>query len=192
MYSIKLLEGTMKKVIIIIAVLIAAVLGLIGYSGFFYTVIITEKEIGPFTMVLKKHTGSYYKTGATFDEVEAVLKKAVDTKKLKAVGLYYDDPAKVKKDQLRSECGFIVDKADLEKIGTLPESFITKDFKKTLSAVGEFPLKSFLSYMIGPARVYPKFGEYSKGKKFTTNYSMEIYDNQSKKILYCMPIEESK
>ncbi len=182
----------MKKVIIIIAVLIAAVLGLIGYSGFFYTVTITEKEIGPFTMVLKKHTGSYYKTGATFDEVEAVLKKAVDTKKLKAVGLYYDDPAKVKEDQLRSECGFIVNKADLEKIGTLPESFITKDFKKTLSAVGEFPLKSFLSYMIGPARVYPKFGEYSKGKKFTTDYSMEIYDNQSKKILYCMPIEKSK
>jgi hypothetical protein len=178
----------MKKVIIIIAVLIAVILGFIGYSGIFSSVTISEKEIGPFTMVLKKHTGSYYKTGAVFDEVEGILKKTVDTKKLKAAGLYYDDPAKVKKEQLRSECGFIVDRADLDKIGTLPEGLIIKDFKKTRCAVSEFPLKSFLSYMIGPAKVYPKFTEYGKGKKLASDYSLEIYDNQSKKILYCMPL----
>jgi hypothetical protein len=182
----------MKKVIIIIAVLIAVIFGVIGYSGFFYSATIGEKEIGPFTMVLKKHSGSYYKTGAVFDEVEGILKKTVDTKKLKAVGLYYDDPAKVKEDQLRSECGFIVDRADLDKIGALPEGLIIKDFKKTMCAVGEFPLKTFLSYMIGPARVYPKFTEYEKGKKLASGYSMEIYDHQSKKILYCMPVRGSK
>ncbi len=61
-----------------------------------------------------------------------------------------------------------------------------------MCAVGEFPLKSFLSYIIGPARVYPKFTEYEKGKKLASGYSMEIYDHQSKKILYCMPIGGSK
>jgi hypothetical protein len=182
----------MKKVIIILAVLIVAILGFIVYSGFFYSVTIAEKEMGPFTMLLKKHTGSYYKTGATFDNVEGFLKKTVDTKKLKAVGLYYDDPAKVKKDQLRSECGFIIDRAELDKIGALPEGLIIKDFKKTLCAVGEFPLKSFLSYMLGPVRVYPKFADYGTLKKFTGDYSMEIYDNQSKKILYCMAIGKTK
>lgn len=182
----------MKKAIIIIAVIIAALLGLAGYSGLFYTVTIAEKEIGPFTMVLKKHTGSYYKTGAVFDEVEAVLKKTVDTKKRKAVGLYYDDPAKVKEELLRSECGFIVDKADLEKIGTLPQGLITKDFKKSLCAVGEFPLKTFLSYMIGPARVYPKIEEFGKKRKLTGDFGMEIYVHQYGKILYCMPIGVSK
>lgn len=182
----------MKKIIIILAVLIVAILAFTGYSGFFHSVTITEKEIGPFTMLLKKHTGSYYKTGAVFDEVEGFLKKTVDTKKLKAVGLYYDDPEKVKKDQLRSECGFIIDRSDLDKIGALPEGFMIRDYKKTLCAVGEFPLKSFLSYMFGPARVYPKFADYGKLKKFTADYSLEIYDNQSKKILYCMSIENIK
>jgi hypothetical protein len=182
----------MKKVIIIIAVIIVAVLGLVGYSGFFHTVTIAEKEIGPFTMVLKKHTGSYYKTGAVFDEVETALKKSVDTKKLKAVGLYYDDPAKVKEEQLRSECGFILDRADLEKMKALPEGLIVKDFKKTLCAVGEFPLKTFLSYMVGPARVYPKIEEFGKKRKLTGDFGMEIYDHQSGTIFYCMPIETSR
>jgi hypothetical protein len=182
----------MKKVIIILVVLIFAILAFIGYSGLFYTVPIVEKEVGPFTMILKKHTGSYYKAKATFEEVEAVLKKNIDTKKLKAVGLYYDDPAKVKEDKLRSECGFIIDKTDVAKIGALPEGLIVKEFKKTLCAVGEFPLKSFLSYMIGPARVYPKFAEYGKKKKFTSDFSMEIYDTRSASIVYCMTIGISK
>ncbi|MBP7734928.1 MAG: GyrI-like domain-containing protein [Spirochaetes bacterium] len=180
----------MKKVIIILAVLIVAILVLIGYSGFFTTVTITEKEIGPFTMVLKKHTGSYYKTGAIFDEVEAVLKKKLDTKKLKGVGLYYDDPAKVKEDQLRSECGFIVEKADIEKLGAMPEELLIKDFDKTQCAVAEFPIRTFLSYMIGPSRVYPKLAEYGKKKAFAGDFGMEIYDNQSKTITYCMPVKK--
>jgi hypothetical protein len=180
----------MKKVIIILAVLVFVILILIGYSGFFATVTIAEKEIGPFTMVLKKNTGSYYKTGAVFDQVEAVLKKKLDTKKLKGVGLYYDDPAKIKEDQLRSECGFIVEKADLEKLGATPEGMIIKDFDKTHCAVAEFPIRTFLSYMIGPSRVYPKLAEYGKKKPFTGDFGMEIYDNQSKTITYCMPVKK--
>ncbi len=120
----------MKKVIIILVVLAVALLGFIGYSGMFSSVTITEKEMGPFTMVLKKHTGSYYKTGAVFDEVEGILKKTIDTKKLKAVGLYYDDPAKVKEEQLRSECGFIVDKVDIDKIGAIARKPYHQGFQK--------------------------------------------------------------
>ncbi len=180
----------MKKVIIILAVLLAVILILVGYSGFFSTVAIAEKEIGPFTMVLKKHTGSYYKTGKVFEEVEAVLQKRLDTKKLRAVGLYYDDPAKVKEEQLRSECGFIVEKADIDKLGALPEYLIIKDFDKTPCAVAEFPIRTFLSYMIGPARVYPKLAEYGKKKPFSGDFSIEIYDNQSKRITYCMAVKK--
>ncbi len=180
----------MKKVIIILAVLIVAIIAFVGYSGFFHTVTIGEKEIGPFTMILKKHTGSYYKTGAVFDEVNAVLKKRIDTKKLKGVGLYYDDPAKVKEEQLRSECGFIVEKTDLEKIGAVSENLIIKDFDKTPCAVAEFPIRTFLSYMIGPSRVYPKMAEYGKKKNLNGDFGVEIYDNQSKTITYCMPVKK--
>lgn len=178
----------MKKVLIFIGVLGVLAFAFIAYSGAFTTVAITEKELGPYTMVLMKHKGSYYKTKAVFDEVDAVLKKSIDTKKLLAVGLYYDDPAKVKEEELRSECGFIIEKGDLDKIGTLKDGLIIKEVKRSLYAVGEFPLKTFLSYMIGPMKAYPQLTVYGKGKKFTGDFGMEIYDMKEKKILYCMPM----
>ncbi|HOD14766.1 MAG TPA: GyrI-like domain-containing protein [Spirochaetota bacterium] len=178
----------MKKALIITGVLVAALFAFIAYSGLFYSVTITEKEMGPFTMILKKHAGSYYKTGAVFNEVEAALKKNMDTKKLKAVGLYYDDPDKVKEEELRSECGFIIEKGDMAKIGALESGLFIKEFEKTSCAVGEFPLKSFLSYMMGPSKAYPALASYIKGKKISGDFGMEIYDLQSKKIFYCMPV----
>jgi hypothetical protein len=182
----------MKKALIIVGVLVAALFVFIAYSGLFYSMTVSEKKIGPFTMVLKKHAGSYYKTGVVFDEVETALKKTIDTKKLKAVGLYYDDPAKVKERELRSECGFIVEKGDLVKIGVLESGLVIKEFEKTTCAVGEFPLKTFLSYMIGPSKAYPKLAMFTKGKTFSAEFGMEIYDSQSKIIQYCMPMKKTE
>ena len=108
------------------------------------------------------------------------------------MGLYYDDPVKVKEEQLRSECGFIIEKNDLEKIGALKDGSLVKDFKKTRCAVGEFPLKSFLSYMIGPSKAYPKLAEFSKEKTFSADFGMEIYDQDKKLIQYCMPLKEAE
>lgn len=182
----------MKKALIIVGVLVAVLFAFVAYSGLFYTVTVTEKEIGPFTMVLKKHSGSYYKTGAVFDEVETALKKTMEGKKLKAVGLYYDDPAQIKEEELRSECGFIIEKGDLKKIGALKSGLFVKDFEKTTCAVGEFPLKSFLSYMLGPSKAYPALAAYGKLKKLSGDFGMEIYDMQSKKILYCMQTDTAE
>ncbi len=182
----------MKKAVIILLVLAAVIAVVIGYSGVFSPVAISEKEIGPFTMILEKHKGSYYQTGEIIAKVDAELKKVMDTAKLNGIALYYDNPAKVKKEDLRSECGVILEKGDLAKIGSLRTVFIIKDFRKTLCIVGEFPIRTFLSYMIGPARVYPKIREYAESKKYKTEYSIEIYDMQSKKILYCMPVIEQK
>ena len=178
----------MKKALIIIVVLVIGLAIFVIFSGAFHSVTIAEKEMGPFTMVLKKHTGSYAKTAPVFDQVSAVLKTSIDTKKLKGVGLYYDDPAKVKKELLRSECGFIIDDADAGKIGILPDGFKITKFKKTRCAVGEFPLKTFLSYMIGPFRAYPKLSEFIKGKAMEADYGLEIYDTEHGIILYCMPL----
>ena len=182
----------MKKALIIIAFLAAVALGLVLYSGICYSVSVTEKEIGPYAMVLKKHIGSYYKTGSVFEEVGEVLGKKIDIKTLKGAGLYYDDPAKVKEEELRSECGFIVSSADLGKIGALDEGLFVRDFQKKVCATCEFPIKTYLSYMIGPSKVYPVLGEYLKGKTTDGDFGLEIYDMQEKKIIYCMPIKAEK
>ncbi|TFH43296.1 MAG: hypothetical protein E4G96_01515, partial [Chrysiogenales bacterium] len=154
----------MKKTLIVIAALAIGLFGFIAYSGIFHTVTVSEKAIGPFTMVLKAHKGSYYGTGDVFKEVAKSLNAFIDPEKLLAVGIYYDDPAKVKAEELRSECGFILGRDDLTKIVSLRKSFIIKAFPKTTCMVGEFPIKTPLSYMIGPSRAYPKLSEYIQEK----------------------------
>jgi hypothetical protein len=178
----------MKKAIIVPVLLIIAAFGVFAYSGLFDSVSVSEKEIGPFTMVLKKHTGSYYKTGKIFEEVDASLKKTMDTGNLRAVGIYYDDPAKVKTEDLRSECGFIMERAALGRLDLKKEGLIYKEFKATLCVTSEFPIRTFLSYMIGPSRVYSKIDGYADSKKYKADYGMEIYDMKEKKILYFMPV----
>jgi hypothetical protein len=178
----------MKKAIIAVAVLLAGVFVLVAYSGLFRSVEVSERSIGPFTMVLKAHRGSYYETQKIFKEVNDSLAKAIDTKKLKGVGIYYDDPAKVKKEDLRSECGYIVDERDLGKIIPLKNGLIIREFKETRCVTGEFPIKTFLSYVFGPSKAYPKLSRHLEEKKYTADYAIEIYDMQSRVITYGMPL----
>jgi hypothetical protein len=182
----------MKKALFFLAMLVIFAIIFVGYSGFFYSPEISEKRIGPFTMVLMEHRGSYYDAQDTFDQVNAILSKVLNTGTLTGIGLYYDDPAKVKEEDLRSDCGFILDRSELDRLGALKKRLIIRELKKTTCVTGEFPIKNFLSYMTGPARVYPKMGEYIKAKKLRTSYGIELYDMGSKKIIYCMPVVEEK
>ncbi len=178
----------MKKTAIVLAVVAVAIFAFVAYSGIFYSVTVEEREVGPYTMILKAHKGSYYGTAKVFEEVAGALKAHLDTEKLVGVGIYYDDPAKVKAEELRSECGFIIEGGDLPKIASLRGSYIIKNFPKTTCLACDFPVRTPLAYMLGPSRAYPKIGEYVEEKKYTTEYGMEIYDNAQKKITYCMPI----
>ncbi len=178
----------MKKTAIVLAVVAVAIFAFVAYSGIFYSVTVEEKEIGPHTMILKAHKGSYYETTKVFEEVSGALKAHLDTEKLAGVGIYYDDPAKVKAEELRSECGFIIEARDLPKIAPLRGSYIIKNFPKTNCVACEFPVRTPLAYMLGPSRAYPKIGEYIEEKGYATEYGMEIYDNGQKTITYCMPV----
>ncbi|MBN2080513.1 MAG: GyrI-like domain-containing protein [Spirochaetes bacterium] len=178
----------MKKTGIVLAVVAVAIFAFVAYSGIFYSVTVEEREVGPYTMILKAHRGSYYGTAKVFEEVTGALKAHLDTDKLVGVGIYYDDPAQVKAEELRSECGFIIEARDLPKIAPLRGSFIIKNFPKTNCVACDFPVRTPLAYMLGPSRAYPKLGEYIEEKKYTAEYGMEIYYNSEKKITYCMPV----
>jgi hypothetical protein len=44
--------------------------------------------------------------------------------------------------------------------------------------------------MIGPMKVYPKFTQYMKEKKYKPVLSFEIYDMSKKKIIFVMQYSE--
>ena len=59
-------------------------------------------------------------------------------------------------------------------------------FHKNPTIESEIFLGSPETVMVSKA--YPALASYSKGKKISGDFGMEIYDLQSRKIFYCMPV----
>ena len=186
----------MKKFIkislIILAVFVAAILGVLYYHDFFTSPKLVEKEMGPYTFATKRYVGPYYETGPTMDEVDSFLRE-MGVESTKGVGLYYDDPDKVAASELRSDVGNVLEGVDEETLSKIKEKFNVIEFEKANSAVVEFPIKSMLSYMIAPMKTYPVISNHwlEKGYRedIEDSFAIEIYDIPAKVSTYIMPIK---
>lgn len=175
----------MKKILIIIAAIVAlgvvSIVGFIGYMGLFSEVTVVEKNMGPYVMVYDSFVGPYQDTAAVFDKVyKAMEEKGISTEL--GIGVYYDDPAKVPADKLRSDCGVVLPQKNMDRLEELKQTFKVKTLKAAPSLVVDFPIKNSLSYMMGPIKAYPALSKHveSKGKTFDTTY--ELYDVPKSKI----------
>lgn len=180
----------MKAILAILALLILAIIGILAYHGFFSTPRVTEKEIGPYTVATKRFMGSYYKVGPTMTEVDNGLKE-IGIKATKGVGLFWDDPAKVAENKLRSDVGNILENVDAETLNKIKAKYEIKEIGRIRAVVVEYSMKSMLSYMIAPMKVYPAISKYWNEKgypKDLESFSLEIYDLPGKTTLYIMPI----
>jgi hypothetical protein len=113
----------------------------------------------------------------------------------KGVGLFYDNPAKVPESQRRSAVGNVflegVDELTLEKIKDKLEVI---EIKHSRAVVVEYPIKTPLSYMLAPMKVYQEINRYWTNKGYPPetegSFSIEIYDVPSKVTTYIMPIPD--
>jgi len=166
----------------------AVILFTLLFHDFFNKPKIEEKEVGPFKAVVKRFIGSYYKVGPTMTEVDGYLRK-IGLSSTKGIGIYYDNPGKTSQDKLRSDVGDIIGQVGEPVIKKIRQKYEVKEIERQKAAVVTYPIKSFLSYMLGPMKVYPAIDEYFR-KNGYSNYSfaIEIYDIANKKILYMMPV----
>jgi len=172
--------------------LIIVILVILAYHDFFKTPKIEEKEVGPFTIAVKRYIGSYYKVGPTMNEVDKLLRD-IGLKPTRGVGLYYDDPAKKDQNKLRSDVGDMIGRVDEKTLEKIKEKLTVKEIEKQRAVVVTFPIKSPLSYMIGPMKVYPAITKYFKEKGYpeyseSKGYGMEIYNIPNKVTLYIIPL----
>ncbi|MBU2523893.1 GyrI-like domain-containing protein [Patescibacteria group bacterium] len=182
----------MKKALKIFAIIILVIaIGLAAtalYHGMFSNLTVEVKEMGPYKMIYAPHQGSYYKVGEVSDKLYTdMVANGVESDI--GIGVYYDDPAKVEESDLRSEIGILVDEKPEDK---LIEQYEYKEIAQAKSAVIEFPIKSTLSYMFAPAKVYPAFVKYGEENNIEWNEelgSIEIYDIPAKKIIYIMAVK---
>lgn len=138
----------------------------------------------------EEFTGAYKDTGPVFDRVyKALQKEGINT--TRGLGIYFDDPRKVAEEKLRSHCGSIIEEKDLPKFEKVKAKFKVVTIKKSKSVFVEFPIKTALSYMVGPMKCYPALSKYVKEKGYgMSGNAYELYDMPAKKTFYVFPIKE--
>ncbi|MDD5457395.1 MAG: GyrI-like domain-containing protein [Candidatus Margulisbacteria bacterium] len=179
----------LRMLLTVIAVLFILYFLVLAYHGMFGKVKVTEKQMGPFTIVYESYTGDYKNTGKIFMKVYKDLEK-VGIKTINSIGIYYDNPDLVAKDKLRSDLGCVLEEKDLAKAEELKTKFKVMVIEKKDAVVAEFPLKSPLSFMLAPIKAYPVLEKYLQDKNLQPVRMYEFYDMKNKKILITAEVQK--
>jgi effector-binding domain-containing protein len=181
-------EEVMKLIASVLGVLIILIVVTLSYYGLFSGISIAEKEMGGFWLLYEKHIGDYKEVGQVMDKMYARLLGEDAIEATRGFGLYYDDPKKVKKENLRSVVGCILDKQDENRIDYLKKNYKIKYYPASKSVVAEFPFKGTLSIFLGIFKVYPRLAEYITQHNYPPGPIMEIYDTPNETIFYVASI----
>jgi hypothetical protein len=176
------------KIVVLILIGILAVLPFVLYRlNVFTAVPVSEREVGPFLLVYKKHIGDYREAGKVTDEVYYDLRDKYSIDTTKGFGLYYDNPKETPTDQMRSILGVIVEGRSAQELGEVSEKYGVVEFSKTKAVVAEFPFKGPMSIMVGVFKVYPKLNAYIEQRGLPQSPIFEIYDQPNQRLTYISP-----
>jgi hypothetical protein len=175
----------LKIIGIVLCVLVVLILGFLAWAGMFASVKAVEQEMGPYTMAYDSFVGPYKDTGMIFQKVDQSLRKDGIVAS-RGIGIYYDDPQSVPANQLRSECGSIIEDKNLAALEKVKANYKIKTVAKSACLVVEFPARTMMAYMIGPMKAYPVLTAAAKAKSLRPSLMYEIYDMPGKKIFYVM------
>lgn len=173
----------MKKMLYIIVLIIVALL-FGSYYGGFYNIKMRTERVGGEMIVYKMVTGGYKQTSSVTNEVYDYLFNEFKIETCKGIGIFYDNPKNVRKEDLRSGIGCIIEPEDLNKLDTTHCKYEIKQLPYSQSVVTEFPYRGVLLIFIGLSRVYPKPDKYAKMHNLPDTPVVEIYDIPNKQIIY--------
>ncbi|QZY53781.1 GyrI-like domain-containing protein [Crassaminicella profunda] len=179
--------SVLKIALVVIFLIIVAIVLFLNYLGLFSKIVIEEKEMGPYVLVYEDHKGDYKGTRKIQDNIYNILLNEYGIETFKGFGVYYDDPKKVSKEELRSIAGCILEEADYNNIEKLKENNLkVKETSKQQCIVVEFPFKNAFSVFIGIMKVYPEINKFVEKNGLKQKEIMEVYDVLAKKIIYIM------
>lgn len=170
-----------------VAVAAAAVFAALFNAGIFAKTIVSEQVIGPYTLVFLEHKGAYEGALKAKRKIYNTLLAEFNIRPARGFVIYYDDPEKVKKDDLRSDVGYIIDdESDRQKLELVKSKFLVKELNPKKSITCTLPFNNGLSAMIGGIKAYPAMSKYAESISYPVEYSMEIYDMPGKKITFVL------
>lgn len=179
----------MKKTILFsIAGIAIILLTFAAYLGYFSSIKITEKQIGPYFMVIEDHAGDYAEAPTRISKIDSVL-KLEGIKAEKSFGIYRNKQTNDNKQKTKAQFGVILEPKDNDKVPELQKKgFIIFEMGLTNAVGAEFPYRNKYSLHIGGMKIYPAFEKYCKEKNYKREPIIEIYSKE--KILYAMEIKK--
>lgn len=182
----------LKKILIVLCILIVivvvAALSWLSYMGFFSKVTIIERQMGPLTFVYESYRGDYSKVGPVIEKVSDRLESEFGIKSASAMGIYYSDPGTTKTEDLRSDAGILLDKADAAKADAIMKKMKVRIMFSKKYCTAEFPMKNNLSIILGIIKVYPEMNKYIRAKGYKMTPAIEIYEKS--RIIYAFEIKK--
>lgn len=177
-----------KVFLIASGILLISVFVFLVYSGLLMPVVIEEKPMGPYLFVYKTHKGPYQNIGKVIESVSKSLKDDYKLDSKLSFGMYLDNPDAVKKEDLRSYGGVIVEQLDADGAARLSSAFEIMEYPRNMQIVAEYPYKNIASLIIGISKVYKAFMKHMDLKGYAPTHSIEIYDMAGGKTIYMMPV----
>ncbi len=153
---------------------------ILWYSGAFAEVKIERGNQGGYLLIGADHKGSYQEIGTVFTKVkEAQKQNGLDSSMF--VGVYFDDPGKVKEADLRSFAGLVIkDSSEGQKIIQSNPNFHFISIPNRKSYYTELETGGMLSMIIAAMKAYPKLGEAITADRVVFNHegmAFEEYHN---------------
>ena len=164
---------------------IAAAIAVAVRYGAFMRVKPRLSEEGGETLVYEELRGDYRRSGPAMDRIYYSLLNEHAIETFKGFGIYYDDPRRTPRDELRSEAGCVIEDSDRPRAEGLGPGFMKREFPRGTYATAEFPFKGKASAMLGIMKVYPALAAAAIAAGYgPEGFIMERYDVPGKRILY--------
>lgn len=176
--------GLLKKLLYIVFIVVALLVWLFAYLGWFKNLVVFEAAMGPYTVAYIEHVWDYKTLWEPMEDLYDIL-SGQNINSDMWIGIFYDDPSVVAKEDLISEGGVIIDKTDFQKLDLNSSDYKVKNLDKAGYAVITFPLKNILSYMVWAHRAYPILWKYLEDNNYSLEVSgIEMYDMKNNLIYY--------
>ncbi|MBC8312752.1 MAG: GyrI-like domain-containing protein [Candidatus Cloacimonetes bacterium] len=176
-----LLKKFLKVIIIIFCVALILLLILAILMGAFNKVELERTQRGPYTIACLSHTGPYHLIYKKIEKVDSILSEQ-KIGKLSACGIYYDSPAEVPQNLLKSKGGFIISKETQIDSSLVLEVEIIPQREVILAKFKGHPA-------IASLKIYPEIHKWLEKNEYRPfGACLEIYYDE--KLVECeMPIK---
>ncbi|MEM8772698.1 MAG: hypothetical protein AAGD92_13715 [Pseudomonadota bacterium] len=180
------------------ALTLFVVLGLVGfwaYLGGFSSVVFEEQPYGPVEIAYTTHLGSYAKISESWNRFETEWNDAgIDGKRCDSLAVYLNSPDETEPENLQSILACRLDTALAEDAENFRKAFPVFTIPQVSALRTEFPFKNFLSFMVGPMKVYPAAEKRMKQDALEASIAIELYGPGEKpdRIGIVIPVDHDK